>query len=335
MPATRPHRGHGKRIASILLAGAAVAATATGCSGSSSAGVSSASGGTGKKFTVGLAEASTTIPFLAAMDAAFKAEAEKHGMTTVILNGELDNAKQAANVETLIAKKVDLIVVVSSSPTAVIPAIKHANQVGIPVIALNAKLDRGADLVTYVGDSDFQYGQGEANLLLQALPTGGKVAVIIGPPGDTPTVNRLDGIKDVLKSHPEIQIVATPSDGFDNSKNLSVTQDLLSKYPKGTLNAIVAEGPQMYVGAEYAHKNGRDDITFIAGDYSKQVETAIRSGALYGTVNQSPVLEGTQGADYAYYWLTGDKSKVTQPEALIPLPAITKGNVDTNPAEWG
>ena len=129
--------------------------------------------------------------------------------------------------------------------------------------------------------------------------------------------------------------MATPSDGFDNSKNLSVTQDLLSKYPKGTLNAVVAEGPQMYVGAEYARKNGRDDIAFIAGDYSKQVEAAIRSGALYGTVNQSPVLEGTQAADYAYYWLTGDKSKVTQPEALIPLPAITKANVDTNPAEWG
>ncbi|EXG80652.1 sugar ABC transporter substrate-binding protein [Cryptosporangium arvum] len=282
--------------------------------------------------TIGLAEASTTIPFLAVMDDAFTARAKEHGMKTVILNGELDNAKQAANIETLIAKQVDLIVVVSSNPTAVIPAIKHANRVGIPVIALNAKLDEGAELVSYVGCSDYQYGQGEAKLLVEALPNGGDVAIVLGPPGDSPTVQRLAGMKSVLASHPGIRIVATPSDGFDNSRNLAVTQDLLSKYPRGTIDAIVAEGPQMYVGAEYARKNGRDDVVFIAGDYSKQVEAAIKSGALYGTVDQSPVLQGQRAADFAWRKLTG---KDVPKESLIPLPAITRANVAANPAEWG
>ncbi|MGI5404429.1 sugar ABC transporter substrate-binding protein [Streptomyces sp. CA-135486] len=295
---------------------------------------STAAGDKDKTFTIGLANADTTIPFLASMNSAFEAEAKRLGMKTVTLNGGLDNAKQAANVQTLVARRVDLILVCSSSPTAVLPAIKQANRAGIPVMALNAQLSPGADLVTYIGASDFQYGQGEGKLIVQALPHGGKIAIQLGPLGSTPQVERLKGIKDVLKSHPDIKIVATPVDNFKNSENLSVTQDLLSKYPKGKLDAIVAEGPEMYVGAQYARKIGRDEIRFIAGDYSKQVEAAIKSGALYGTVNQSPVLEGKLGAQYANYWLTGQKDKVKQPNYYIPLPLITKENVDANPAEW-
>jgi ribose transport system substrate-binding protein len=308
---------------------------ASACSSSKSP-VSSATGSSpsGKTFTIGVAEADTTISFLAALDKSVETEAGKLGMKTVILDGHLDNATQAANVRTLVAKQVDLILVVSSSPTAVVSAIKEAKDAGIPVMALNAQLDPAAQVITYIGDSDFDYGAGEANLLVKALPSGGKIAVILGPLGDTPEVQRLAGIKSVLKDHPDIQIVETPTDGFDNSKNLSVTQDLLAKYPAGTLNAIVAEGPQMYVGAQYAQKQGRSDIAFIAGDYSTQVEAAIKSGALYGTVNQSPVLEGKLGADYAHDWLTGNQGHVPKPTALIPLPAITKDNVDANPAEW-
>ena len=322
-----------KAIVRSSLAGAVVLATAfatAGCTGA-------ADGSTpkGKKtYTIGVAEASTTISFLAALDKSITDQAAKHGMKTIILNGNLDNATQAANVATLISKKVDAILVISSSPTAVVPNIAKARAAGIPVFAVNAQLDPSAKIITYVGDSDFDYGVGEGKLLVQALPNGGKTAIILGPLGDTPEVQRLAGIKSVLKDHPEITIVATPTDGFDNQKNLAVTQDLLSKYPKGTLDAIVAEGPQMYVGAEYAQKHGRTDIKFIAGDYPKQVEDAIKSGAIFGTVDQSPILEGKLGADYAYYWLTGQKSKVPTPKFLIPLPAITADNVADNPSSW-
>ena len=325
-----------RRTATAAALSVGLTFTAAACSSSSGSSGSSGSntGGSGRTFTIGVAEADTTISFLAALDKSVQNEATKLGMKTVILDGHLDNATQAANVQTLVAKRVDLILVVSSSPTAVVSAVNQAKAAGIPVMALNAQLDPAAKVVTYIGDSDFQYGAGEGKLLVQALPKGGKIAVILGPLGDTPEVQRLAGIKSVLKDHPDISIVATPTDGFDNSKNLSVTQDLLAKYPRGTLNAIVAEGPEMYVGANYAQKTGRTDIAFVAGDYSFQVQTAIQSGALYGTVNQSPVLEGKLGADYAHDWLNGKQVLVPQPTALIPLPLITRANVGTDPAEW-
>ena len=331
IPASRQKALTRAGLAATLCAAAALSAA---CSSGKSTAPAGATGSAGRTFTIGVAEADTTISFLAALDKSVEDEAAKLGMKTVILDGHLDNATQAANVETLTAKKVDLMLVVSSSPTAVVSAVNKARDAGIPVMALNAQLDPAAKVLTYIGDSDFDYGAGEGQLLVKALPNGGKIAIILGPLGDTPEVQRLAGIKSVLKDHPEIQIVATPEDDFDNSKNLKVTQDLLAKYPAGTLNAIVAEGPEMYVGANWAAKNGRTDIAFVAGDYSTQVQDAIANGALFGTVNQSPVLEGKLGADYAYKWLTGKQGDVPQPKALIPLPQITKDNVNANPAEW-
>lgn len=300
------------------LSGALTLAAAGGVAACGDSTSDTAGSGGGKRPLIGVAQADTTVSFLATLDKAIEEEAKKLGMDTVILNGEYDNAIQAANVNQLVARKVDVILVISSSPTAVVPAIQNAAKAKIPVIAVNARLDDTAEIVTYVGASDFDYGKGEGELLAQALPQGGNVAVILGPLGSTPQVQRLDGLKDAIKDRPDIKIVATPNDDFDSSKNLSVTQDLLTKYPEGELAAIVAQGPQLYVGADYAFKNGRKDVKFIAGDYSQQVEASIRSGAMYGTINQSPELEGQLGVQYAHAWLTGEQDEVPQPEHLSP-----------------
>ncbi|TPW74244.1 sugar ABC transporter substrate-binding protein [Schumannella soli] len=309
---------------SLLLA---VAVTLTGCSNGTT-------GSTDHKYVIGVAEASTQIPFLAKLDESITKRAAKYGIETVILDGAFDNAKQAANVTTLAGRKVDALLVISSSPTSVVGPINAASKKGIPVFAVNSRLDDKADVITYVGASNFDYGVAQGKLLLKALPDGGKIAVILGPLGNPAQVDRLAGLEKVLKSHPEFEIVAKPSDEFDNAKNLSVTQDLLNKYPEGELDAIVAQGPQMYVGANYAVKQGRTDVKIIAADYPKQIEEAITSGAIYGTVDQNPKTQGEIAADYAYYWLTGKKDKVKKPEFITPLPLVTKETVATYSSVW-
>jgi ABC-type sugar transport system substrate-binding protein len=287
-----------------------------------------------RHFTIGVAEASTSIPFLTVMDASLTAEARKLGMSTVILDGKLDGPLQAGNIAMLVRRKVDLILVVSSTPSAVTKDVNRAVQAGVPVMALNAELRPAAQVVTYIGDSDFDYGAGEGNLLVKALPTGGNIVVILGPSGDSATSQRLAGLVSILSVHKGFHIMETPSDGFDASRNLSLTRSLLIKYPTGTINAIVGEGPEMYAGANYAKSVGRVDVTFIAGDYPTEVQSSISSGALFGTVNQSPQAEGILGAKYAHDWLIGDHGAVSQPKALIPLPVVTKSNVASTPAVW-
>jgi ribose transport system substrate-binding protein len=50
---------------------------------------------------------------------------------------------------------------------------------------------------------------------------------------------------------------------WDNAKALAITQDFLSKYPKGSLAAIVDQGPEGVTGANFAAEQGRTEVKFI------------------------------------------------------------------------
>ena len=80
---------------------------------------------------------------------------------------------------------------------------------------------------------------------------------------------------------------------------------LAGKYAAGKLQGIIAEGPEIYVGANYAWSIGRKNIIFIAGDYPTEVRTAIENGKVYGTADQSPVTEGVNGVIAAVNGLRG------------------------------
>jgi ABC-type sugar transport system substrate-binding protein len=326
---TRP-LGRVAALATVGILGTALAACSSSSNGSGSSG-STKSG----SYTLGVMINDTTNPFLSSMGNALTAEAKKYGMKVDILNGATDNSTELADVQDLINKHVNAILLTPSDPVAIIPGVKQANQAGIPVFALNSAIASGSEkLVSYIGDSDYQYGVAEGKMAAAAIHGHGNVAVLLGVLGDAPEAQRLAGIKSVLSKYPGIKIVTTEVDLWQNAKNLADTQDLLSKYPKGQLAAVIAEGPEMYVGAAYAAKIGRTDVKFIAGDYSKQVEAAIKNGQLYGTVDQSPVLEGQLGAQQAYDYLTGKKSDVKTPNYFIPLPVITAANVAKYPAQW-
>jgi ABC-type sugar transport system substrate-binding protein len=323
-------------IAAIAVGALGVlAACGSGSSGSSSTAASSpSSASSNAHYTVGIMINDTTNPFLSSMGKSFQTTAEGLGMKVDLLNGGGDVSTQISDVSDLLAKHVNALVLTPSDPTAILPAVKQANQANVPVFDLNSAISPGAKLVTYIGDSDYQYGVAEGNMAAQAIHGKGNVAILLGVLGDAPEVQRLAGIKTAFKKYPNIHIVTTEEDDWVNSKNLADTQDLLAKYPKGQLAAIIAQGPEMYVGAAYAAKQHRSDVKFIAGDYSTQVESAIKAGQLYGTVNQSPVVEGKLAAQAAYDWLSGKKSSVKTPDEYIPLPLVTGKNVSSYPAEW-
>jgi ribose transport system substrate-binding protein len=174
----------------------------------------------------------------------------------------------------------------------------------------------------------------EGKLVAKAIGGKGNVAVLLGVLGDSPEVLRTEGIDATLKAYPGIHIVTSIADNWVNATNISDVQDLLVKYPGKTLSAVVAEGPEMYAGAEYARSRGDTTTKFIAGDYSKEVETAIKNGSVYGTVDQSPSTEGMLGVEYAFDWLSGKKSLVPAPIKYIPLPLVTAANVAMYQATW-
>jgi ribose transport system substrate-binding protein len=310
------------------------------CGGSSSNSTSngaSTAGGSGKHFVVGSVVNDMTNPFLAVLGHGEQAEASKYGIALHIVSGNVGGtisiSQQVAAVQQFISQGVNLILMTTSDPQGIAPAVKLANAANIPVIAVNTSVGSGARVVTYEGADNYQYGLAEGKLVAHAIDGKGNVALLEGVLGDSPEVLRTNGIKAALAGYPHVHIVTTMVDNWVNSQNISDVQNLLTKYGN-SVAAVVAEGPEMYAGAEYARSHGDATTKFIAGDYSKEVEAAIKNGALYGTVDQDPGQQGSLGIDLAHSWLVGNKGKVPQPKYDTPLPLITKANVDKVNASW-
>jgi ribose transport system substrate-binding protein len=288
-------------------------------------------------FTVGSVIWNTSVPFYSNFIKGQKNTAAQLGVKLVMENGNGELSNEVSAIQRLITKHVDLILVTPSDAKGIVPAIRQANAAGIPVFAVNNRVDvsTGAQVITYIGADDVMFGERQGELLVQAIGTKGTVALIQGKLGTSAQIDRKTGFMNYLKKYPGIKVVTQKSADWDNTKALSVTQDILSRYPKGKLDAIVDQGPEGVTGAQWAHKAGRTDVKFLMGDYPAEVRQAILKGTVYGTVDQDPQPQGVSSIELALKWLKGDKASVPTPHKYMPLPIVTKKNVDQYPAAWG
>ena len=279
----------------------------------------------------------TSVPFYSNLIKLANETAAKNGIKLDIQSGNGDLSAQISIVQQFIAQQVDMIMIAPSDPKGIVPVIRQANSANIPVMAVNTKADTstGAKVITYVGVDDYVFGQRQGDLLAKALDGKGKVAYILGKLGTSAQLDREGGLMDTLKKYPDITIVEKLAADWDNSKALAITQDFLSKYPKGSIDAIVDQGPEGVNGANFAAGNGRTDVKFIMGDYPKDVRDAIIKGTVYGTVDQDPAPQGQVAIEDAVLVFSGKGDQVPSPNHYLDLPVITKENVDKYPAAWG
>lgn len=287
-----------------------------------------------KQFVIGSVVNDLSNAWLATLAKAEKAKAAKLGMKITVVNGALNTSTQVAAVQQFITQKVDAILLTPSDPNGIGPAIKQANAANIPVFTVNTTAGKNDKIVNYTGANDYQYGLQLGALTAKAIGGKGNVAVLLGVVGTSPQVLRTKGIQDAFKKFPNIKIVSKTVDEWNNGKNLAAVQDVLSKYPNGQLQAIVAQGPQLMTGAHWAKTQGRTDVKFIAGDYPIQMIRSIKSGEIYGTVLQDPPTQGNKAVLNIYNWLSGRKQLVKRPNDYVQLPLITKANVANYPSAW-
>lgn len=317
-----------------VVAAVLAAAVIAGCGGSSSGSASSGGG----QVQIGSMIWDTSVPFYSNLIKGQKETAAKLGAKIDIANGNGDLPTEIAAIQRFITQKKDVILVTASDPKGIVPAVRQANAAGIPVIAVNNRVDTssaGAKVVTFVGADDKTFGERQGQMLVKAVGSSAKVGYVQGKLGTSAQLDRREGFLSVLKRYPGIKVVSQQSGDWDNGKALAVIQDMLSKYPKGSLDAIVDQGPEGLNGASWASKQGRTDVRFLLGDYPADVRKGIQSGLVYGSIDQDPRPQGVKSVQYAVDWVKGRKSSVPRPEAYQPLPIVTKANVQRYPAAWG
>jgi ribose transport system substrate-binding protein len=251
---------------------------------------------------VGLLMISTAAPFLAGYRKAFDIEATRLNLEVIALDASNDPARQAAQAEDLIGKRVDVLCFWPVDAKAIVPSVRQAYEAGIPLICTNSWTEESVlpCFKSFVGASMVEEGVIAAQLMAEALTGQGKVAIIEGNPGQDAAYWRSTAFIDELKRlAPGIQILDRQTARWDRARATAVAENYLTTYRD--LNAIMAQDDNMAIGALQAIKSaGRlQQVKLVSINSSKEGLEAILAGEMYGSCTQSPSFEGINTARVA------------------------------------
>ncbi|SNS97378.1 ribose transport system substrate-binding protein [Asanoa hainanensis] len=310
-----------KRLASLFLV-AALAVGATAC------GDDSADTGEAAKdsYKIGVANFMLSGPYFSGMDKAIAAQAKKKGNIEIVstdANG--DAAKLAANVEDLLSKNVDAIIIsggpLESAPAA-LAAIKAA---GKPVVLVDRKFQTG-EYTSWIGPDNEAIGKQNGEFLAQRLTSGGKVAIIKGGPADNSIgLARTNGVKAALQATANITLVEAPDfGGWSSDGGLTVMESLLASNPD--LVAVFCENDAMCLGAQRAIADAKKTEQIVIAGVDGQTEAlkAISDGTNYLVtgLNDADII-GAKGLDRAVEILGG---ATAEKDTVVDSPMVTKDN---------
>jgi ribose transport system substrate-binding protein len=290
------------RSAVGALAAVATLAFAAGCGSDNKASSGGGGGGGGlpklaKKNTykVGFAQTESNNPWRLAQTASMKDEAKKQGWQLVYTDAAGDAAKQVADVDSMIAQKVDAIFLAPREEKPLVPAVKKAKAAGIPVILLDRSVDpklakAGQDYVTFIGSDFIKEGQRAADWLIKKTGGKAKILELEGTTGASPANDRKKGFHDAIASKPGMKVLASQDGDFARDKGRQVAETLLQAHPDA--NVIYAHNDEMAIGAitaiEAAGKKPGKDVIVVSVDGEKDGIQAIIDGKLGATVECNP-----------------------------------------------
>ncbi len=232
------------------------------------------------------------------------------------VNGDIEG--QIAVVETELVKSPDAIVLVPMNGTALIPKVMEANNLGIPVITADTRVDDGPGKVeTFVGLDERESFAGMAEWVVEKLGGTGKVAILEGFRGSSTAELRLNGMMDVFNANEGIEVVASIAADWDREKGLKASEDILQAHPD--VAAIIGSNDQMALGAVQAVKGaGKLDQVLIVGDDAiPSALSALKAGDLDATIDGNTDRVGYEAVKAAYELVANG----TKPDAMITVPS--------------
>ncbi|MGE3832383.1 MAG: sugar-binding protein [Parvibaculaceae bacterium] len=187
--------------------------------------------------------------------------------------------------------------------------------------------------IAYIGSSNVELGKNAGQLMLKALPEGGKCVGFVGLPGADNARERIEGVKDVIKGS-KVELVDVRGDDIDQTRAKRNVEDTLAAMPDVTclVGFYSYNTPRIYEVLKESGKLGQ--IKVIGFDEDPITLGGVREGTIVGTVVQNPFEWGYQGMKLMAKFLEGDKSGIPADGLIIvPGQVIEKGNVDAFEAE--
>ncbi|HSB72943.1 MAG TPA: substrate-binding domain-containing protein [Candidatus Methylomirabilis sp.] len=277
-----------------------------------------------KKIVVGLSQPNVEHPYRVAGVKAAQEWVKKHPeVELIVADGRRDSAKQLADVEDLITRKVNIIVIAPNDAKALAPIGEKAKRAGIPIVTFDRVLAAPEDQVAaHIGSDNIEMGRVAARYIAQKLDGKGVVIQLEGTPGASATVDRKKGFEEEIAKSPGIKVAASLVGHYRRHEAMQSMEDALTANPK--IDAVYCHNDEMAFGALQAleARNRAKGVIVTGMDGSQVAFQAVNEGKLTGSVYYHHMFP--EALELAIKVLKGERvPKVT----MLETPFVTKENV--------
>ena len=255
-----------------------------------------------------------------------KADAELTDVTVEFRLGDGTAAAQKRIVDDLLAKGVDGIAISPVDPANQTAMLNDAAKQALVFTHDSDAPDSRREC--YVGTDNVAAGRQAGELIKEALPQGGKIALFVGKLDARNAQERLQGIKETIGGT-KIEVIDVRTDDTDQVRAKANVSEMLVAHPDvAVLVGLWSyNGPAIVNAVRDAGKIGQ--VKIVAFDEDDETLTGVKQGAIVGTVVQQPFEFGYQSITLLERALKGDRSGVpASKQVFIPTMVIRQNSVD-------
>jgi len=214
--------------------------------------------------------------------------------------------KQMEMLQTELGKNPKALGFAALDSKAATSLLQQAQKNKIPVIAFDSGVDSDIPLTT-VSTNNKAAAALAADKMAEAIGGSGKVAVIVHDQTSRTGIERRDGFLEQMRAkYPNIQVVDVQYGGGDHLRSADIAKAVINGNPdlKGYYGANEGSAIGVVNAVNELGISGR--IMVIGFDSGKLQLDAIRSGLMYGAVQQNPVGMGYKTVEAAVKALKGE-----------------------------
>ncbi|WP_185970877.1 substrate-binding domain-containing protein [Alkalicoccobacillus porphyridii] len=262
-----------------------------------------------QEITIGFSQVTLESPFYIELVNGAEEAAAEQGVTLDIVDAQNDIEKQNSDVNSLITKGIDVLLLNPANPSSVAPSLKAAENAGVPVITIDRETND--EVTAYVGRDNKEMGMyaGEkaVDLLGGKGNAKGKIIEIQGDAGGIVMQARHDGFHHIVSEEEGIEVIEGPYSEYIRSKAVSAMQDLLQAHPD--VDLVYAHNDDMALGAiqVLSQSNMLDDVKVVGVDGLMEALKKIDAGEMDGTVINDPYELGTLAVEAAIKAANGEE----------------------------
>ncbi|HEX9387558.1 MAG TPA: substrate-binding domain-containing protein [Anaerolineales bacterium] len=214
-------------------------------------------------YVIGVSNVSVANSFRVQMIEEIKYYGKQHPdmiKDVIVTDAGGDANKQISDIEDLVTRKVDVLLVAPASDTALTPAVDQAVAAGIPVIVFNSGMQ--SDKVSARALPPYhEWAKLTADWLGKTMNGKGDVIALRGIAGLAAEADEWAGVEEALKNYPDIKIICTEYADWAYDKAKTAVANCLANHPD--VNGVLAIGDAMTWAAAETLKDQGYDVTQI------------------------------------------------------------------------